>query len=281
MALRLEMELGEGVFWDAARESLVWVNILRGEIHELSQGAHRVFSVPTHVGAAAPRLAGGWVLAVREGFAAYDPERNSFESLVRIDVPATRMNDGNVDPRGRFFAGSMLYSEAPGGGCLYRLDPDLSIRVVRDGVHVSNGIDWSPKGDRVYYVDSGTRTVSEFDFDADSGGWSNRRDFATFRGHEGSPDGLTVDQDGCVWLAVWDGSQVRRYTADGRLDAVVSLPVPRVTACGFGGPDLGTLYVTTARVGLVAGALIEHPLSGSMFALRPGVSGFPRRSFLG
>lgn len=281
LALKLDMELGEGVFWDAARESVVWVDILRGEIHELSHGSHHVHAVPTHVGMAAPRATGGWVLAVREGFAAFDPAVGRLEPLSHIELPGTRMNDGNVDARGRLFAGSMLYSEALGGGRLYRLDADLSVNVVLDSVQVSNGIDWAPDGRTVYYVDSGTRSIAVFDFDEDSGEWSNRRIFVQLEKRDGFPDGLTVDQDGCVWLAVWDGAEVRRFTPDGRLDKIVPVPAPRVTACGFGGPDLGTLYITTARVGLDAETLARDPLSGSLFAIRPGVGGFARNRFGG
>jgi sugar lactone lactonase YvrE len=269
VALELAMELGEGAFWDARRESLVWIDILRGEVHELRAGAHRVHSVPTQVGVAVPRSRGGWVLAVREGIAALDPDSGAYEMLVRIEEPGTRMNDGNVDPRGRLFAGSMLTSEEPGGGRLYRIDADLSVTVVRDPVDISNGIDWSPDGRTVYYSDSGpAREVAAFDFDAETGAWSNRRVFARLSESEGYPDGLTVDQDGCVWLAVWDGGQVRRYTPDGRIEAVVSVPAPLVTSCGFGGSGLDTLYITTAR-------------SGSLFAVRPGVAGFARRAFIG
>ncbi len=275
------MELGEGVFWDAARDSLVWVDILGGAIHELIDAVHRVHAVGAHVGVAAPRARGGWILAVREGFAALDPASGQVQILKRIEIPGTRMNDGNVDARGRLFAGTMLDSEEPNGGRLYRLDPDLTVSVVLDPVSVSNGIDWSPDGRTVYYVDSGTRAVAAFDFDEESGGWSNRRVFAQLEPGVGFPDGLTVDRDGCIWLAVWDGSQVRRYTPDGRIDRILQLPAPRVTSCGFGGPDLATLYITTARVGLNASVLEEHPLSGSLFAFDPGVTGTARQPFVG
>ena len=281
VALELGMTLGEGVFWDRARGALVWVDILDGEIHELADSVHRIYRTGTHIGVAAPRSRGGWVLAVREGFGAYDPDAGRFDILKRIEVPGTRMNDGNVDRRGRFFAGSMLYTEEAGGGRLYRLDPDLSAGVVLEPVSVSNGIDWSPDGRFVYYVDSGTRTVARFDFDEDTAAWSDATTFASLADGEGFPDGLTVDSDGCVWLAVWDGGEVRRYSPDGRVDTVFRVPAPRVTSCGFGGPDLATLYITTARVGLSPTQLEENPLSGSLFALRPGVSGGARNIFEG
>ncbi len=280
--LELDMVLGVGAFWDAGRDCLVWVDILRGEIHGLKAGAHGVHSLPTHVGVAAPRQSGGWVLAVREGFAAFDPDGGGYRMLAAIDAPATRMNDGNVDARGRFFAGSMLDSEEPGGGRLYRLDTDLAVSVVLDPVDISNGIDWSPDARTVYYSDSGPdRAVSRFDFDLDTGAWTNRREFARLSEAEGYPDGLTVDHDGFVWIAVWGGSQVRRYTPDGAIDAVVSVPAPLVTSCGFGGARLDTLYITTARSTLEAAALAANPLSGSLFAVSPGVAGSARRPFLG
>jgi sugar lactone lactonase YvrE len=271
------MQLGEGAFWDAARGSLVWVDILGGAVHELGANGHRVHAVGTHVGVAAPRSAGGWVLAVREGFATFDPETAQFAILERIEVPGTRMNDGNVDAKGRFFAGSMLDSEEANGGKLYRLDADLSVTVVLEPVSVSNGIDWSPDNRHVYYVDSNSRTIARFDAED----WSNPTTFARLRHDEGFPDGLTVDTEGCVWLAVWDGAQLRRYTPDGRIDRIVDLPAPRVTSCGFGGRQLNTLYITTARVGLSPDQLERFPLSGSVFALEPGVGGRARNAFAG
>src|ERR1700758_4360397 len=185
VALELGMTLGEGVFWDRARGALVWVDILDGEIHELADSVHRIYRPGTHIGVAAPRSRGGWVLAVREGFGAYDPDAGRFDILKRIEVPGTRMNDGNVDRRGRFFAGSMLYTEEAGGGRLYRLDPDLSASVVLEPVSVSNGIDWSPDGSFVYYVDSGTRPVARFDFDEDPAAWSDATTFASLADGEG------------------------------------------------------------------------------------------------
>jgi len=279
VVLDLGMELGEGVFWDAARGSLVWVDILGGEVHELRDGRHRRYAAGSHVGAAAPRAAGGWVLAVRDGFAALDPESAAVVELQRVAVPGTRMNDGNVDAAGRFFAGTMLYTEAAGGGRLYRLDADHSVTVVLDPVGVSNGIDWSPDGRTVYYVDSLSRRVAAFDFDPDSGAWSHRRVLATIEG--GFPDGLTVDTEGGIWVAIWDGASVRRYTPDGRLDRSLQVPAPRVTACGFGGDDLSTLYITTARTGLSPEQLAAHPRSGSLLATRPGFAGRPRHAYRG
>jgi sugar lactone lactonase YvrE len=281
VAVELEMELGEGAFWDSARGSLVWVDILGAQLHELRGREHLTHPVGTHVGVAAPRSSGGWVLAVRDGFAAFDPDDGALEMLRRVEVPGTRMNDGNVDARGRFFAGSMLYSEEEGGGRLYRLDPDLELSVVLDPVSVSNGIDWSPDGRAVYYVDSNTRTVARFDFEVDSGAWSNGSTFASLRADEGFPDGLTVDTEGGLWLAVWDGAQVRRYLPDGRLDRVIEVPAPRVTSCGFGGAGLTTLFITTARVGLTPDQLERFPLSGSVFAIDVNISGRARHSFAG
>jgi len=281
-ALELDMELGEGAFWDPVRDCLVWVDILRREVHELKAGAHGVHHVPSHVGVAVPRQSGGWVLAVREGFASLDPEGGGYSLLAAVEAAGTRMNDGNVDPRGRFFAGSMLDSEEPGGGRVYRLDTDLSVSVVLEPVDISNGVDWSADGRTVYYSDSGpARTVATFDFDLATGAWTNRREFAKLTEREGYPDGLTLDREGCVWVAVWGGSHVRRYTPDGRIDAVVTVPAPLVTSCGFGGPGLETLYITTARTTLDESALAANPLSGSLFAVQPGVAGFARRPFLG
>jgi sugar lactone lactonase YvrE len=181
-----------------------------------------------------------------------------------------RLNDGRCDAAGRFWVGSLALDSTPDAGALHRLDPDGSARVMQAGLHVPNGLGFSPDGARLYLADSARRRVDVFDFDLARGSIANRRAFVALAEGEGVPDGLAVDSAGAVWIALWDGWRVARYTPDGRLDRVIHLPVPRPTSCCFGGDDLATLYVTSARVRLSAAQLAEAPLSGSVFAVDPG-----------
>jgi len=188
-----------------------------------------------------------------------------------------RMNEGACDPHGRFYCGSMAYDQRPGGGAVYRLDPDGSVRTVLQHVTVSNGLDWSPDGSMAYYADTATRRIDVFDYDGGSG-LTSRRPFVDLSAEGLRPDGLTVDAEGAVWVALSNGGAVRRYTAAGKLDAVVEIPVRKVTACTFGGPGLDYLYITTSREGLPAG---EDLSAGSLFRIVVGHLGRPTREFAG
>jgi sugar lactone lactonase YvrE len=192
------------------------------------------------------------------------------------------MNDGNVDSAGRLWAGTVGLGEEPDAGSLYRLDPDLTVTRVLDVVTESNGIDWSPDDRVMYYVDSLEHRVDAFDFDLDSGSVTNRRPFAVFdKEAEILPDGLTVDGEGCVWVALWGGSAVHRYTPEGELDRVLAMPTRQITSCAFGGPGLDDLYVTSAREWLEPAVLEQEPDAGAVFVCRPGIVGRPQRRFGG
>jgi sugar lactone lactonase YvrE len=264
---------GEGPVWFPRSGALRWVDMLAGDVLQLS-GDGSVGR--THVGEVAaalrPRRGGGAVIAVGRGFVLEDAD-GSLRTLPELWSGADiRMNDGGCDPDGRFYCGTMAYDERPGAGSLYRLDPDGTVTVVLDGVTISNGLDWSPDGTRAYYVDTPTHEISVFDYDR---GLRNRRPFARV---ERSPDGLTVDAEGGVWVALYDGRAVQRYDAAGRLDTQIDLPAGRVTACTFGGPDLDRLFITTSREGLAPG---EEPAAGSLYVADPGVRGLPAREFGG
>ncbi|CAL9581820.1 6-deoxy-6-sulfogluconolactonase [Streptomyces sp. enrichment culture] len=276
VAVRAEAELGEGPTWDAEAARLIWVDILGCRVHtyDPATGRRTVRTTEQHVGAAKPRAGGGLVLNLRDGIALLDPD-GSLRMAHREAVPGRRANDAAVAPDGSLWAGTMRYDETPGGGTLSRLTADGTHTTVLADVAVSNGTGWSPDGRLMYYVDSPTRRVDVFDHDG--GRISGRRTLAVVEDGAGFPDGLTVDADGCVWVALWDGGAVRRYTPDGRLDRVVELPVPRVTACAFGGADLTDLYVTTARTGLTA----PHPLAGSVLVVPGAGKGLAQPSFAG
>ncbi|MFJ4481863.1 SMP-30/gluconolactonase/LRE family protein [Streptomyces longwoodensis] len=271
VAVRAWATLGEGPTWDPATGRLLWLDILGSRVHTFdpATGRRGVRVTGQHVGAVKPRAGGGLVLNLRDGVGLLDPD-GTFRWLHHEPVPGRRANDAAVAPDGSLWAGTMRYDEAPGGGSLSRFTGDGSVRTVLDDVAVSNGTGWSPDGRLMYYIDSPTRRVDVFTYEADAeadggGRVSDRRPLVEIEDGAGFPDGLTVDADGCVWVALWDGGAVRRYTPAGELDQVVELPTPRVTACAFGGPDLTDLYVTTARVGLAD----PHPLAGSLLVV-PG-----------
>jgi len=226
-----------------------------------------------HVGAVAaalrPRRAGGAVIAVERGFALEEPD-GSLTTLPEVwSSTALRMNEGGCDPQGRFYCGSIAYDQAPGAASLYRLDADRSVSFVFGDVTISNGLDWNLDGDIAYYVDSKTRRIDAFDYDAEKG-FSGRRPLVALPDGVGSPDGLTVDADGYIWVALYAGSAVHRYTPTGVLDGVVELPVTQVTACTFGGAGLDELFITTSRENLPDDV---QPEAGSVYRCTPGVRG--------
>ncbi|MEV7685437.1 SMP-30/gluconolactonase/LRE family protein [Streptomyces bungoensis] len=278
VAVAAEAALGEGPTWDAATGRLVWLDILGMRIHtyDPASGRRTVRTTEQHVGAVRPRAGGGLVLNLRDGVGLLDPD-DGFRWLHREPVAGRRGNDAAVAPDGALWAGTMRYDEATGGGTLTRLTGAGEVRTILPDVTVSNGTGWSPDGRLMYYNDTPTRRVDVFDYDAESATVANRRTLVEIEEGAGFPDGLTVDAEGCVWVALWDGGAVRRYTPAGELDRVVALPTPRTTACAFGGPDLTDLYVTTARVGLTS----PHPLAGSLLVV-PGVGkGFAQPAFEG
>ena len=278
VAVRAEAELGEGPTWDAAAGRLLWLDILRSRVHTYDpvSGRRTVRTTEQHVGAVKPRAGGGLVLNLRDGIGLVD-DAGDFRWLRHEPVPGRRGNDAAVAPDGSLWAGTMRYDEAKGGGTLSRITGDGAAEVVLDDVTVSNGTGWSPDGRLMYYIDTPTRRIDVFDHDPATGRVSGRRPLATVEDGAGFPDGLTVDADGCVWVALWDGAAVRRYTPSGALDRVVPLPVPRVTACAFGGAGLEDLYITTARVGLSP----APPLAGSLMVLPGAGKGFAQPPFAG
>ena len=225
------------------------------------------------------RARGGYVLAVERGFAFASDDFSVVETLPPVFADETvRMNDGGCDPQGRFYCGSMAYAMTPRAGTLYRLDPDLGVEQVLTGVTISNGLQWSRDGSTVYYSDTATGRVDAFDFDGATGTFSGRRPFVELDGARGAPDGLAIDEEDGLWVALWGGGAVHRYDARGRLSEVVELPVPKVTACTFGGVDGRTLYITTSREGLSAE---EFPEAGALFSVRAGVRGAAPHAFSG
>jgi sugar lactone lactonase YvrE len=285
LVLDVRAELGEGPIWDPARSALVFVDIMKGAIHTFrpATGRHDVIMIGMPVGAVAPTTRGDWVAAAGQGFYRIDPETGSCTPVAQAAPGRTdvRMNDGYVDPRGRFWAGTLSLEKQPERGALFRLSTNGHVETVLSRVTTSNGIDWSPDERLMYFVDTGTRRIDVFDFEAGPGRISGRRTFVDFSGQPGRPDGLIVDADGGVWVALWRGGAVRRYTPNGHLDREVVLPAVLVTKCAFGGPDLTDLYITTASRDLTQEEREAQPHAGSVFRTRPGVAGQAPRLFVG
>jgi sugar lactone lactonase YvrE len=275
--------LGEGPVWDARSGRLIWVDIEGAALHSThpETGETTTLPMPMPIGIAVPRQSGGFVAALEDGFYAIGTDGGT-ELIAEIDNRARglRFNDGACDPAGRFLAGTMAYDFKPGAGSLYRLEPDLSVSRLIDSVTISNGLGWSPDSGTMYYVDTPTKRIDAFDYDVESGAISRRRPFVEIEG-EGRGDGLCVDVDGAVWVALWPGWSVRRYLADGTLDAIVPLPVAEVSSCVFGGSSLDELFITTAWSTLSDEQRAAQPLAGSLFRASVGTRGIPRASFSG
>jgi len=280
LAVPARCELAEGPVWDARRGLLWWVDILAGRVHTIDpvSGARTQFDAGDPVGAVGLTRSGGLVLALVDAFALADHDGADLRRVPGFSVDRTviRFNDGKPDPWGNFIAGTMAWDETGNPpGSLYRLSPDGIVTELFGGVGLSNGLDWT--GDRrlFYYADSNSGRVDLFDTDPDTGALSGRRPLVTIPAAEGVPDGLTLDAEGCLWLAVWGSGELRRYTPAGVLDTVVRLPARQVTSAAFGGPGLATLYITCASEGLTPTERAEQPHAGDIFACTPGVTGRP------
>jgi sugar lactone lactonase YvrE len=281
---RRDAYLGEGPVWDARTGRVLWVDIAAGLVlsTDPANGSTVERRLPKSVGVVLPRASGGYVAALQDGFYGL-PEEGEPEliALVEADDARTRFNDGEIDPQGRFWAGTMGWDAEPGLGSLYRLDPDGTVKRMVVGVTISNGLGWSPDGLTMYYVDTPTGRIDRFDFDPASGDISHPHEFVTIREGGGRPDGLTVDREGAVWVATWPGYGVHRYLPDGTLDAIIPLPVSNVSSCELGGPDLCDLYITTAWEHLCEEERDSQPLAGSLFRARVEVPGQRRVPFAG
>jgi len=268
-------EVGEGPTWDPLRQRLWWVDIPLGAIHRFDpkNGRDHVVYAGQPVSAVAIRQRGGLVLAVRDGFAVLDKGQLRIVASVEAERAENRMNDGKVDPGGRFWAGTMAFDMTPGAGALYRLHEDYRVATVLSGLTISNGIDWSPDGQTMYFIDSARGSVTAFSYNGQTGAIKEPETLIVISPDEGMPDGMTVDSAGFLWVAVWAGAAVRRYSPDGALVGEVRLPVSQVTSCAFGGPNLRDLYITTASTGLSPVQRAEQPHAGALFRVRPGVVG--------
>jgi sugar lactone lactonase YvrE len=277
-------QLGEGPVWDDRANELLRVDISKGLIHrwDPSTDKESFIKLPGEVSAAVPRAGGGVVAAVEHQLLLLDANGDrALLAEMETGMAGNRLNDCRCDARGRLWAGTMSKDRHRGEAALYRVDPDGSTAKVLDGTTISNGIGWSGSDELMYFIDSATQRIDVFDYELGSGTVAGRRTFVEIPLSAGLPDGLTVDAEDCVWVALFGGAAVRRYTPRGVLDAVIELPTSNITCPAFGGPDLGTLYITSARHRLSDADLVAQPLAGALFEATPGVSGRPTQAFAG
>ena len=266
-----------------ARETaLYWLDIKGRKIFRLDdRGERQEWPTPLRVGSLAPRKSGGFIGGTEEGIFAIDPEAGRFDLLLNPEeeLPGNRFNDGKLDRQGRFWAGSMDDSERSDSGTLYRIGRDLVCVAIDRGYRVTNGPAFSPDGKLMYHNDSARQVT--YVFDMEDGRATNRRVFQQFAAGDGSPDGMTVDSEGCLWMCFWDGGCVRRFSPDGEWLETIEMPVSRPTSLAFGGRDLDELYISSASIGLDDEARQMQPNAGGLFMLRPGVQGIADVPFAG
>lgn len=273
--------LGEGPVWDAKQESICWVDILNGVIHEYAPATkkHHYIQLQQMIGSVAICTDGHFIAAMQHGFARINRHTGevTFISDPESHLPNNRFNEGKCDPAGRFWSGTMSLSEDTGAGNLYVLrDKDTCVKKI-DSVSISNGLAWSADHKTMYYIDTPTLQVVAYDFNNATGHISNKRTVLEIDKADGFPDGMTIDKEDMLWVAHWDGWQVSRWDpATGKKLLRIDMPVARVTSCTFGGETFGDLYITSAKVGLGADALKQQPLAGSVFVIRDcGYTGLP------
>lgn len=280
----VECELGEGPVWLPESSELVWVDIVAGRIHRVRPGTDQtsVIQLPHMVGAVASAAGGKLVAATEDGFSEIGTAGVE-RTLNRLlgDQPDIRMNDGKCDPAGRFVAGTTSLSGAPGSGALCRLEDDGSVTKILDGLSVSNGLAWSADGMKLFHIDTPRQAITVWNYHPDNALDGEPAVLVDTKGLSGVPDGMTIDREGNLWVAFWNGHAVRCFSPTGDLLDEISLPVSRPTSCTFGGEDLRTLYITTARFGLEPEELDREAWAGRILSCRPGATGLAPTAWRG
>jgi sugar lactone lactonase YvrE len=278
-------ELGEGPVWDERSGLLWWVDLLGGTVHRTDpvSGTDETTNVGSAIGAVALREDDRLLVAVADGVGVLDPLTKDVELVLPLLTgdPDLRMNDGKVDPLGRFWVGSMSWSLTPGAGVLLRIDPDLSVTPMLTDLTIPNGLDWSDDARSMYYIDTVTSRVDRFAFDIRTGTMSGRQPLVTVPAGQGYPDGMTLDAEGHLWVALFDGWGVQRYSPEGRLEDRIEVPAEQVTSVTFGGRNLEDLYITTGQEDFPPGGKSNQPHAGGLFRYRPRVPGRRANRFAG
>lgn len=274
--------LGEGPVWSSNEQAIYWVDIIKCRLQywQPESNTYKSWTLKSEIGSYALREQGGAIVALKTGFAFLDFDSGETTALFDPEesLSENRFNDGKCDRQGRFWAGTIGANDSD-TGALYRFDTKGNCQTMRKHVKVSNGLGWSPDNKTMYYTDSPLQKIVAFDFDETTGNLSNERVFAEI--NNGFPDGLTVDSEGYVWSAVWDGWRVERFAPDGSLSETIKMPVQRPTSCMFGGKNLDELFVTSASVGLNEKDLEAQPNAGNVFKIQTQTKGIPEPMYKG
>lgn len=280
---RVEAEVGESPLWDDARQCLWWVDLLKGELHRFDPAAgvdHCHATIGQSLGFVAPLGSDELVAGTRDSVGTLSLATGEYspKAAVERDRAGYRANDGKCDPQGRLWFGTMS-DEQRRDGRWYRVDADWDVIEWRGDGELPNGLCWSPDRSRLYLADSGRSVVEVWSCDPDDGLPTALVNTLEFPPEQGCPDGMTIDADGCIWVALWGGGAVRRYRPDGTLDRQLDLPLTLAASCEFGGKQRDLLFITSARYQLTAEQLAAEPLAGAIFVCRPGPVGLPANAF--
>jgi sugar lactone lactonase YvrE len=286
IVLDAKAKLGEGSIWHPKENKLYWVDIEGKSLHiyDPVTNKDKEFALGSRVGTVVPIESGGALVALQSGIHKIDTKTGklTFISNPLPDTVNLRFNDGKCDPAGRFWIGTLAMDSRRRGAVLWRMDKDKSLHLMLDSVSISNGIVWTADRKTMYYNDTPTGTIQGFDYDDKTGEISNRRVVVRIARGGGSPDGMTIDADGNLWVALWGSGSVGKFDPrTGQLPQKIIVPAPNVSSCAFGGKNLETLYITTARAWVSEEKLKEFPLSGGLFAVKPGVRGVPAEFYKG
>lgn len=286
LELLMDAHLGEGPVWDETQQKLWWVDILSGKLHKYNPSSAKNSSVDMgeHIGAAVLRKNGGIVLALTTGFYFFNEKTGEKTAVTDPEshLPENRFNDGKCDSAGRFWAGTLNYNLEKGAGSLYCLNPGLTVEKKLDGITISNGLAWNSRGDQFFFIDTPTGDISSFQYDKESGDLTNRSVITHIDEKDGYPDGMTIDTEDKLWVALYGGGKVIRINPEnGEADFEVKLPVPKPTSCTFGGKGLNELYITTCRENMSRQDLKKYPQSGSLFRAKLPFRGLPVNRFSG
>ncbi len=286
LCLESKAVIGEGPCWHPEKKLFYWVDIFSKKLFicRPKTRTRRIIKLPEMVGCVVPRKSGGVIVALQNGIAALDIETEKLTYLLEIEkhLPANRFNDGKCDPAGRLVVGTMAIQATPGAGALYSIDKNLQVKKLLDNLCISNGMGWSLDYSIFYFIDSPTRKVMAFDYNLETGDIRNKRVIITVPKVMGVPDGMTVDEKGMLWIALWGGSCVSRWNPlTGKLLQIFPIPALNASSCTFGGLEMDELYITTARQGMNKAQLNKFPLSGSIFRFKTDIKGMKNFIFTG
>ncbi len=278
--------VGEGPIWDTEEDVLWWIDILSSKLYAFDPATNenREWDTGQHVGTVVPWQKNTVMLALQNGFGSFCLETGTVTILndPECNLPGNRFNDGKCDPTGRFWAGTMAYDNPINQGSLYRLDTDFTVTKILGGIGISNGIIWSLDHTTMYYIDSTSYKVRSWSYDLDTGSIGEEKVVLSVTPDFGLPDGMTIDEEGMLWIAFYGGSKVCRvHATSGEILDTIELPASAITACAFGAPGLDTLYITSAAQGMSPEELAASPESGNLFSVQTGFRGVPADRFAG